>query len=105
MSQVLVPSLAYPFAKTDTATPYLSLFGHYLPKWAMVSNLDATTDFYQGHSTLYTRSHIAAWLPAALIWTGFISVLLWVMQCVNVIIRKQWTESRETWLSSGQDAA
>jgi type IV secretory pathway TrbD component len=34
-----------------------------------------------------------AWLPACLIWTAFVGVLLWVMQCVNVVIRKQWTES------------
>ena len=27
-----------------------------------------------------------------LIWTGFIATLLFVMQCINVILRKQWTD-------------
>jgi len=91
--QMLVPNLTWPFARATPANGYEPLFGRYLPKWAMVSDSDATRGYYLGHSTLYTPEHLRAWLPAVLIWTGFVVVLLWTMQCVNVLIRKQWTDN------------
>lgn len=45
-----------------------------------------------GWSSFYTAKHIKAWLPIILIWTGFFTLLIWVMMCLNVIFRKQWTE-------------
>lgn len=91
--QVLVPSLSWPFAQANAANSYAPLFGRFLPRWAMVADTDATAGFYTGHDTLYTPAHLAAWLPATFIWTGFVVVLLFVMQCVNVLIRKQWMEN------------
>ena len=91
--QVLVPSLAWPFARATPANGYAPLFGRFLPKWAMVSDNEATKGYFNGHSTFYTHAHLMAWLPSILIWTAFVVVLLFVMQCVNVLIRKQWTEN------------
>ncbi len=91
--QVLVTSIAYPFTQANHTNNYAELFWQYLPKWAMVSDIKATEGFYRGHSTLYTADHLRAWIGPALVWTAFVSVLFWVMICVNVIIRKQWTDS------------
>ena len=93
MGQVLVPSLSWPFAKADQVNNYATLFSRFLPQWAMVSDTDATRTFYLGNSTLYTPEHLGAWAGPALIWTGFICVLLFTMQCLNVLIRKQWTDN------------
>jgi len=93
LGQVLVPSLTWPFGQATRANGYAALFGHSLPRWAMVPGIPADDPFYVGHGTLYTHAHLAAWLPAALIWTGFMVVLLFVMQCVNVLIRRQWTDN------------
>ena len=90
--QVLVPSLCWPYCGPDLAHNY-SRFVHFLPKWALVSDKAAVSGFFLGHDTIYTPRHIMAWLPAALIWSSFVVVLLWVMQCVNVLIRKQWTDN------------
>lgn len=92
-SQILVPSLAWPFYQANSTNSYASLFWRYLPKWAMMSDRHAARGFWLGNDTLYTKEHLLAWLPAVITWTLFVSVLLWVMQCVNVLIRKQWTES------------
>jgi len=91
--QMLVPNLTWPFGRADAINGYQPLFGRFLPRWAMVPDTDATKAYYLGHSSLYTAQHIHAWLPAVLIWTVFIVVLLFTMQCVNVLIRQQWTDN------------
>jgi len=90
--QQLVPNLVWPFAQ---ATPinYYEAFNFYLPKWAMVTTLTRNDGYFIGHSTLYTPEHLKAWLPVVGVWTGFVMVLLWTMQCINVIIRQQWTDN------------
>ena len=93
MGQVLVPSLSWPYAQANVANGYAPLFHRFLPSWVMVSDTDATKTFYLGNSTLYTAQHLHAWIGPALIWTGFVVVLLFTMQCLNVLIRKQWTDN------------
>ena len=90
--QVLTPSLVWPYAKATESNGYSHLFWGYLPKWALMSDTDAAKGFFLGHDTLYTRQHLIAWLPPVLIWTVFIGVLFFVMLCLNVLIRKQWTD-------------
>lgn len=93
MGQILIPTLTWPFGQATPANGYAHLFGGLLPRWAMAPAIPADDPFYVGNGTLYTAAHLRAWLPPALIWTGFTVVLLFVMQCVNVLIRKQWTEN------------
>jgi hypothetical protein len=48
-----------------------------------------------GGSTLYRWDHIQAWTGPVLWWTAFITALGLVMICINVILRKQWTENEK----------
>ena len=90
--EILVPMLTWPFHHANAGNRWDALFFKYLPKWLMVPDEDATKYFYLGNSTLYTAQHLRAWILPALYWTGFITLLLWVMLCLNTILRKQWTE-------------
>jgi hypothetical protein len=90
--QMLVPNLTWPLAQSNTSNNYLPLFGRYLPQWAMAPGIDKRSAFYLGHGH-FDGDALQAWLPAILIWTGFVVLLLWTMQCVNVLIRKQWTDN------------
>ena len=90
--QVLIPLLTWPYHMATTTNQYHNLLQPFLPKAFMVTNEDAVRGFYLGQDTFYTKEHFLAWLPAILVWTGFVGVLLFTMQCVNVIIRKQWAE-------------
>jgi len=90
--QMLVPNLTWPLAQSNTSNNYLPLFGRYLPQWAMAPGIDKRSAFYLGHGH-FDGEALQAWLPAILIWTGFVVLLLWTMQCVNVLIRKQWTDN------------
>jgi len=58
-SQVLVSSLAWPFAHDNETHPY-RVFWHLLPSWAVVKDTVATDGFFHGHDTLYSRSHLLA---------------------------------------------
>ncbi|UCH33680.1 MAG: hypothetical protein JSV65_14065 [Armatimonadota bacterium] len=90
--QVLAPSLAWP---TEFSTPenrWERLFGHHLRSWLMVQDDTALAGYFKGNSTMYTRRVIMAWLVPVLSWTGFIVLLLWVMLCINAILRRQWSE-------------
>jgi hypothetical protein len=40
-------------------------------------------------------SQIKAWLPAVLWWTSFIVAIVFVMLCINVIIRRQWAQTEK----------
>lgn len=91
--QVLVGTLAWPYAFSTPAHDYQRVLGNTLPRWAMVHNADALYGFYHGHDTFYTLAHLKAWLPAVAVWTGFVTVLLGVMLCINVVLRKQWTDN------------
>jgi hypothetical protein len=68
------------------------LFQQYMPHWLTVNDRRALSGYFLGNASLYRASVLRAWLPPAACWTAFIMVLLWVMACVNTIVRAQWTE-------------
>ena len=51
-----------------------------------------TKAFYTGQSTFWRMDHIMGWIQPILVWSLFIVVLLWVMLCINVLIRRQWMD-------------
>ncbi len=51
-----------------------------------------TKAFYTGQSTFWRANHIAGWITPICVWSGFIVVLLGVMLCLNVLVRKQWMD-------------
>jgi len=91
--QVLVGGLTWPYHEANATNSFGSLFWHHLPSWALMPDIHAADGFFLGHDTLYTRGHLLAWVRPVLVWTAFITVLLFVMQCINVLIRKQWTDN------------
>lgn len=90
--QVLAPSLAWPTQFSTPENRWERLFAHYLRPWLMVQDQQALAGYFEGHSTMYSRRVLAAWLAPVLAWSGFIVLLLWVMLCVNSVLRRQWTE-------------
>jgi Family of unknown function (DUF6785)/Domain of unknown function (DUF6784) len=92
MFQILVPMLPWPYRFADGGNRWDELFFRYLPRWLMVPDMSQSQGFFGGNSNLYTRPHLLAWLVPAVAWCTFTSVLLYVMLCVNAILRKQWTD-------------
>ncbi len=48
--------------------------------------------YYIGQSTFWRWDHVLGWLSPILVWSAYIVVLLWVMLCLNALIRKQWMD-------------
>ena len=76
------------------ATPeneWADLFRGYVPQWLEPSG-DVLKGYFLGESSFYISRHIRGWLQPMLWWTLFLTVLSFVMICINTIIRKQWIE-------------
>lgn len=95
MFQVLIPMLTWPYRFADSSNQWHSLFiDQSFPKWPFtLGDKKVIEGYYIGNTTLYTAANLRAWIPVALIWSFFTAVLLFVMLCVNTILRKQWTSN------------
>ncbi|MFA4028443.1 MAG: hypothetical protein GDYSWBUE_000323 [Candidatus Fervidibacterota bacterium] len=92
MYQVLIACLVHPFWFASPENGWEWLFFDALPKWMMVSDKEVLRGYMLGGDMLYKAQYIRAWMPIILLWTGFFMVLLVAMMCLNVLLRKRWTE-------------
>ena len=77
------------------ATPeneWKELFWRYLPEWLTIGDVANLRDWYKGESTFYTKEHILLWLRPIIWWTVALTVFIWVMLCLDVLLRRQWIE-------------
>jgi len=92
MVPVLVEMMAH---ATQYATPengWAATFVPHMPHWLVVTDPNAVKEFYYGNSSLYTASHLRAWTAPALSWSAFLVVLIYVLVCINNLVRMQWDE-------------
>ena len=92
MMQTVVPSIPNGFWFATPENEWQQLFWRYLPSWMTISDLSVLQDFYDGETTFYTKKYLSAWWQPILWWTVFLSVLIWVMICIDLLLRKQWIE-------------
>lgn len=93
--QLLLPIMGHAFWYATPENDWANLFQRYLPTWLTVQDKKALIDHYTGNSTLYTVEHLKAWIIPVSFWTGFIFVFVFLMICINVIVRKQWVEQEK----------
>ncbi len=87
----LVSILGYAFWFDDPATR-LGRFHEYIPSWFAPRDKLLLRGYYTGNSSIWLPAHFRAWLIPSLFWAGFILILVWMMLCLNVLLRRQWTE-------------
>lgn len=92
MIQVLIPILGHAFWFASPENEWESYFHPYLPDWLTVSQKNVLRGFYEGESSFYTAENIKAWIVPLLSWSALLVVLLLIMFCTNIIIKKQWIE-------------
>lgn len=93
MLQVFVPMLTWSFRHADTSNNWNAVINPNLKKWLFISDEKIYKGYYLGNDSIWHLEYIKAWMPVVLAWTLFISTLLFVMLCINAILRKQWTEN------------
>jgi uncharacterized protein DUF6785/uncharacterized protein DUF6784 len=93
LMQVLVSTISYPYRFATPDNRWEQLFFDALPKHLIITDPAAARDLWNGGSSLYKPSILQVWAQPVLIWTGFFSILIFVMMCLNIVWRKQWTEN------------
>jgi len=92
MMQTVVPTIPTGFWFATPENEWKELFWSYLPRWLTADRLSSLEDFYRGDTTFYTKIHLHDWLRPIFWWTVFLTGLIWVMVCLDVLLRKQWVE-------------
>ena len=88
----LVSIIVHAFYFATHENEWRDLFWSYLPDWLTINDSDAVRAFYLGDESIFEIRHFLAWVKPTFWWFNFTFVLLFVMQCINVVIRKRWVE-------------
>jgi len=89
--QFLYPCLVVPIYFASPENDWENVLHQYIPKWLMVWDKAAADDFYKG-SRFGGSVPWLVWLRPLAVWTLFALLLFFVMICLAVILRKQWSE-------------
>ena len=95
MMEILVSTLGHAFWFATPENDWRDLFWRYIPRWLAVADRDVLSGYYEGDSTLYTQQHLLGWLTPVMNWFAFLFAMLFVMVCINLIVRKPWTEDEK----------
>jgi len=88
----LVPMMAN---ATWFATPeneWEDLFFRFLPSWLTIGDRRVLQGYFEGDDNFWQDHYIDAWIIPIFAWSVLVVVLLFVMLCINIIVRKQWIE-------------
>jgi hypothetical protein len=91
----LVSIVVHAFWHATPENEWRQLFWHYLPDWLTVRDQDTLRAFYLGEQSIFEPLYLLPWLKPIFWWSVFTFALVFVMQCINVIIRKQWVEQEK----------
>lgn len=89
---VLVPMMTFPFRTASPENRWAETILPHIPRWLSVSDPVAVKAWYEGNSTLYCRENLLPWIVPVAAWSGVVLTMLFVMFCINTIVRKQWME-------------
>lgn len=62
------------------------------PDWLVIRDRSILRGHYLGNSTFYRREVLSAWLTPVLAWTLLWTLLLGVVYCLNILVRRQWAD-------------
>lgn len=92
MVQNLFGVIGHPFRFATPENKWEELFLRHVPSWLTVSDPVALRHFYEGGELWWRPENIRPFLVPLAAWGLFMLVLILVMLCINVMIRKHWTE-------------
>lgn len=95
MMQFLVPTLGNWKYYANAGNDWENQFGRHIQDNLryLVPDPNVLPKFYQGNSNWTLWVH--GWISPMIWWSGFIFVLLGSMLCLNVILRRQWTDNEK----------
>lgn len=94
-AQVLLSVIGYPKYFARPSNQWESTFFDYLPRRLLVWDDESLRNVYLGGSSVWDRHNLIAWGIPLLWWGAFTFILLFVMLCLCVILRQQWTQNEK----------
>jgi len=88
----LAPSITWPVWNASAGNDWQAMMWPNLPPWLIVTNHHALEGFYIGRTNPYQREVLLAWAQPALWWTAWLTAMLWVSLCLNVIVHRRWSQ-------------
>lgn len=89
---VLVPMITFPFRGATRENRWETILWPHIAPWLSVRDPEAVKGWYEGQSSLYAWSNLRPWLVPVAAWSGLVLAMLFVMFCINVIVRERWLE-------------
>jgi hypothetical protein len=93
MLQVFVPMLTWTFKHADAGNEWAKIINPHLRDGLFIKDEAIWKSYYLGNDSIWHWRYLSAWLPVVTAWTIFVTLLLFVMLCLNAILRKQWTDN------------
>ena len=85
-----LPTLIAPYYYATPENEYAELFHHAIPSWFGPKETEVIRQFYEGAEG--TGVPWAFWIKPLVLWTPFLLAVYFIFLCMNVIIRRQWTD-------------
>jgi len=92
IGQVLIYVITHPIYYATAFNNWEKLFVHDIPQWMIISDERALRNFYQGGTSFFIRENYLPWLVPLAVWAVCLLAVFWIMLCINILLRKQWTE-------------
>ncbi|HIB87007.1 TPA: hypothetical protein EYN09_02845 [Candidatus Poribacteria bacterium] len=89
MMQTVVPTIPNGFWFATPENEWKEIFWRHLPSWLTSSNLSSLKYFYVGETTFYDQIYFNDWLRPIIWWALLLTILIWVMVCLDLLLRKQ----------------
>jgi len=87
--------ITWPIWNASPENQWYSLIWPNLPTWLTIPDREPLTGFFMGETNPYQAWILRAWLRPAVWWTAWATALLWVSLCLNVIVRKRWSQEEQ----------
>ncbi len=88
----LVPMIANAGWFATPENEWADIFFRFLPTWLTITDRKILQGYFEGDDSFWQPHYIEAWLWPIIAWSGLVVVLLFMMLCINIIIRKQWID-------------
>ncbi len=88
----LVPMIANAGWFATPENEWADIFFRFLPTWLTITDRKILQGYFEGDDTFWQPRYMEAWLWPIVAWSVLVIVLLFMMLCINIIIRKQWID-------------
>ena len=88
----LVPMIANAGWFATPENEWSDLFFRFMPTWLTVTDRRILQGYFEGDDTFWQEHYLNAWMWPIIAWSGLVIVILFMMLCVNIIIRRQWID-------------